>query len=189
MKSLHKLAIGVALVAGMGGLIYAGPSGTDDTDSGSTVTTGGSKTAQMSPEEMLAAGQQMDEHMHADLRHVTQLHEKAAKEKDIIKLDCINTELVPMKGQVNLGDNEEHALEQAIQSGDESSRYADYAEELESENKVKDERDAADACVGEPLSYVGSTDVEVTGPTNPLIPGDSNWGSGIEPPGYRTPFD
>jgi hypothetical protein len=189
MKSLHKLAFGVALVAGMGGLIYAGPGGSEDPDNGSTVTTSGSKAAQISPEEMLASGKQLVESMHSSLRHVTQLHEKAAKEHDIIKLDCINTELVPMKGQVNLGDAQEHALEQAIQGGDESGRYADYSDEVESEGKVRDEREAADACVGDALTYIGSTDVQVTGPANPLLPGDGDFGSGIEPPTYRTPFD
>jgi hypothetical protein len=190
MKSLHKVAIGVALVAGMGGLIYAGPGDVDDTDSSSTVTTTGNKSAQLSPGEMIASADQLMGQMHSSLRHVTQLHQKAAKDKDIIKLNCINDKLMPMKGEVNLADANRHALDQAINAGDDSARYASYSDLTISGDKVKDLRDAADACVGDALTYVGSTDVQVTGPANPLLPGDDNWGgSGIEPPGYRTPFD
>jgi hypothetical protein len=190
MKSLHKVAIGVALVAGMGGLIYAGPGGLDDSDSGSTVLTSGTKSAQMSPEEMIVSADQLMGQMHTSLRHVTQLHEKAGKEKDIIKLNCVNDKLMPMKGEVNLADANRHALDQAINAGDDSGRYASYSDLTVSGDKVKDLRDAADACVGDALTYIGSTDVQVTGPGNPLLPGDGEFGAGgIEPPTYRTPFD
>ncbi|HTJ45203.1 MAG TPA: hypothetical protein VL463_24020 [Kofleriaceae bacterium] len=149
----------------------------------------GGKTATLSPAEMTVSADEIVGNMHGMLRHVTQLREKAEKEKDIIKLNCVNDKLMPMKAQVNLGDASRRSLDQLISAGDDKGRYAAYADLTISQDKVKDLRDEADACVGDALTYVGKTDVQVTGPDNPLVPGDDGFGEGIEPPVYRTPFD
>ena len=189
MKSLHKLLLGGFLIAATGSLIAAAPGGIDE-DAGDSVSIPGGKGAQLSPAEMTASSDSMMRYLNGSLRHVTQLHEKAQREKDIIRLNCVNDKLVPLKGQVNVAEASRHALDQAIGNGDESGRYATYADLVESYDKGKELRDAADACVGDALTYVGSTDVQVTGPLNPVVPGNEGiFGGGIEPPAYKTPFD
>lgn len=187
MISLNKFLAGALMVGAMGGLIYAQPSGDLSSDDDLTVTAGGSKQAQMSPADMLASADDLVNSMHADLRHVTQLRDKAAAEKDIIKLNCINDKLMPMKAEVNLGDHARRDLDDAISHED--ARYAVYADVVKRNNRAKDLREQADACVGDALTYVGKTDVQVTGPDNPLLPPTSGFGNEVEPPGYRTPFD
>jgi len=187
MKSLHKLLIGTLLLAGTGSLIYAGPD--DGLGGDTTVTASGTKQAEMSPAEMTTVGDELITGMHGMLRHVMQLREKAAKDKDIIKLNCVNDKLMPMKAQVNLADASRRILDQMIGANDEKGRYAAYGDLVVSNDKVKDLRDEADACIGDALTYVGKTEVQVTGPNNPLLPGDGTFGEGIEPPVYKTPFD
>lgn len=188
MKLLAKLTLGALLVGGTGSLIYAAP-GDDALGTDTSITTSGTKQAVLSAEDMLVSSHEMIMTMHSQLRHVTQLRDKAAAEKDIIKLNCVNDKLMPMKAQVNLAEGSARQLEQTVSASDEQGRYASYSELTISNDKVKDLRDEADACVGDALTYVGKTDVQVTGPDNPLLPGDNTFGEGIEPPGYRTPFD
>jgi hypothetical protein len=187
MKSLTKILLGAVLTAGTGSLIYAAPG--DDVSVDATITTPAAKQANMSPEEMTASSEELIVNMHGMLRHVTQLHEKASKDKDIIKLNCVNDKLIPLKAQVNLADETRHMIEIAIGNSDDKGRYDAYADLVTDFDKSKDLRDEADACVGDALTYIGQTDVQVTGPNNPIVPGDGVFDPGIEPPTYRTPFD
>ncbi len=186
MKSLHKLIVGAALIGGSATLIYAGPD--DGSSADVSITTPTSKTAMLSPAEMTVSANELMNSMSGMLRHVAQLREKASKEKDIIKLNCVNDKLMPMKAQVNLAESARVQLDQSIGANDDAGRYAAYADVTISNDKVKDLRDQADACVGDALSYIGVTDVQVTGPDHPLLPGEGPT-EGIEPPTYRSPFD
>jgi hypothetical protein len=188
MKFLSKLAIGSLIVGASASLIYAAP-GDDDSTTDVTISAQGAKQANLSPEEMTTSSNELMANMRSMLRHVTQLHEKASKDKDIIKLNCVNDKLMPLKAQVNLAEASHHSIEIAISSSDDKGRYDAYAELIIDHDKVKDLRDEADACVGDALTYIGKTDVQVTGPTNPIVPGDGVFDPGIEPPTYRTPFD
>jgi len=187
MKSFRKFVIGALLVGATGTILYAAPGDSTD-DDGGTVTAPAGKQANLSPEEMRIAGQEMSKSIHSMLRHVTQLREKAIKEKDIIKLNCINDKLMPMKAQVNLADAKSRQLDDAVQSDDEAGRYNAYSDLTTSHEKVRNLRDEADACVGEPLTFTGETQVDWTGPENPLEPTENPWDPGLEPPSYRTPW-
>jgi hypothetical protein len=187
MRSLHKLLVSGLLIGGTATLIYAAPD--DGVSAEVSITTPSGKMAQLSPAEMTIAADDLMTGMQGMLRHVQQLREKAAKEKDIIKLNCVNDKLMPMKAQVNLAEASRRQLDDMINAGDDKGRYASYSDLIASNDKVKDLRDEADACVGESLTYVGKTEVSVTGPDNPLIPGEDGFGQGIEPPTYRSPFD
>jgi hypothetical protein len=188
MKSLRKVLLGTLFIAATGSLLNAAPG--DPAPGGDVVTESGTKQAEMTSAEMVGAADELVNGMHGMLRHVMQLREKASKEKDIIKLNCVNDKLVPMKAQVNLADASRRVLDQVIGANDDKGRYATYGDLVVSNDKVKELRDEADACVGDSLTYVGKTDVQVTGPDHPLLPGeDTGFGNGIEPPVYKTPFD
>ena len=187
MKLLRYLAFSGLTVAAMGTLIYATPDDFDPTDT-STTTVSATKMGQMSPTEMTVQADTIMTDVRSMLRHVTQLAEKARRDKDIIKLNCVNDKLVPMKGEVNLAETTRHVLEEAISSTDEGARYASYTDLTIRHDKIKDLRDQADACVGDALTYIGKTDVTVTGPSGPLYPPESG-GQEVEPPTYRSPFD
>jgi hypothetical protein len=190
MKSLLKFGVGGLLIAGMGSLIYAAPGDDDNGVSADvSITTPGAKQMQLSPAEMTMASDEAIENVRGMLRHVTQLREKAQREKDIIKLNCVNDKLVLLKGTANIAEEDHHAVEIAISNSDEKGRYTAYGDLIVNHDKAKDLRDAADACVGDALTYIGKTDVQVTGPSNPIVPGDHVFDPGIEPPTYRTPWD
>ena len=188
MKSLHKLVIGGMLaLAGSGGLIYAAP-GDPGEEAGDYTISSGAKVATLSPADMVTSGNEMMNNILSMLRHVTQLREKAEKEKDIIKLNCINDKLMPLKATANVADRQRKWLDDAIGASNDKDRFSAFADLTISHDKAKDLRDGADACVGDALTYIGKTDVQVTGPENPLLPGDG-FGEGVEPPTYRSPFD
>ena len=187
MKSLRNLIIG-GLLLGATGLLYAAPDDLYGTDGTTVTTSSATKMGQLSPADMTSNADVFMNDMHQMLRHVTQLREKAQRDKDILKLNCVNDKLIPLKAEVNLADTTRHALEQAISSNDQQGSYAAYVDLTLRHDKVKDLRDQADACVGEALTYVGATTVVVSGPTNPLEPVEPG-GTEVEPPTYRSPFD
>ena len=46
-------------------------------------------------------------------RYVKHLQEQARKDRDVIKLNCVNDKLVQMKPQMNMNDTARNALEQS----------------------------------------------------------------------------
>ena len=194
MKSLRKgLAIAAAMMLS-GTLLHAQPAPTpapapaDEDEAGATIAS--EQQAKLTPPEMQQKSREYEEQNRGHLRHVEQLRMTARKQKDVIKLNCVNDKYLQIKALLNIVDAANVNLEVAIMGKDEDARYHEFTKITISSEKVRALRDEADGCVGEELTYLGDTVVQVNQPEIPDDPTrDSPFEDDIEPPAYASPFD
>ena len=149
------------------------------------------KEAQVSPEEMERKSREIGEGAERAGKRVEGLKNEARKQKDVIKLNCINDKLLQMKQLLNILEDGLSKLSLAIASGDEGERYHRYTVVRISGEKINRLRDEAEACVGDEISYLGPLSIDVDSPDVPDDPTDGRpWDDHpIEPPGYASPFE
>lgn len=146
------------------------------------------------PAEMRVRTEQIRKDIDADHKHVLHLQALARKEKDVIKLTCINDKLVQMKAQMNLFDNSVLALEASINNTDDSPRTI-FAEVEKAGSDIKKLRSDADVCAGELEMYKqeSKSDVqrpELDDPTDgdPFHDPEQVGEPEVDQPGYATPY-
>lgn len=180
MKFLAKIALITAATSA--GAILAAPNG------GGFISpsgTGGiSVSANMSFEDMLSRSSTITKQIHGDYQHVEHLRAIARREKDVIKLNCVNDKLVEIKPQMNIADRVAGELASSREAGDRRSAFESV---LSAGDNIRRLREAADQCVGEKLLVTESSN-EYTHPDIPEQPGGTVNGE-IEPPAYASPFD
>lgn len=149
------------------------------------------KEAQISPAQMEQSAKEIGERSTADEKRVEALKAEARKQKDVIKLNCINDKLLQIKQLLNILEDGLSKLSLAIASGDEGERYHRYTVIKIAGEKIAGLRDEAEACVGEEISYLGPLSLNVDEPDVPDDPTvEDPWDNGpIDPPGYASPFD
>jgi hypothetical protein len=147
--------------------------------------------AKISVEEMRIQVTSLTSQAAADAQHVEQLRLTARKQKDVIKLNCINDKLLQIKQLLNILEEGLSKLSLAIAGGDDGERYHRYTVIKISGEKIGVLRDEAEACVGEEISYLGPLSVNVDEPEVPDDPTDDTpWDTTpIDPPGYASPFE
>lgn len=179
MKLLAK--VGVFSMLGIA-LSYGQPAGTDDAAKPVVKA-----EANLSFADMLSQAQAVREQILADFRHVKYLQETARKDKDVIKLNCVNDKLVQMKPQMNISDTAQASLAAAGEAGGE--RASLFAEVTISGENIRRLREEADQCIGEPTLATESQS-GFTGPAAPDSPyTEEPFDTGIEPPGYASPYN
>lgn len=149
------------------------------------------KEAEISPDEMERTGREVSAQAERDEKRVEQLKAEARKQKDVIKLNCINDKLLQIKQLLNILEEGTSKLALAIADGDHGERYHRYTVIKISGEKIGGLRDEAEACVGEEISYLGPLAVNVDQPDVPDDPTDDvPWNpTPIDPPGYASPFE
>ncbi len=93
--------------------------------------------------------------------HVNKMAGKARSDKDIIKLNCVNDKLIQIKGHLNLAERGSDSLKVATQRRDDGARNHEFAKLTITYQKVVVLGQEAEACIGEDISFVGATKVEV----------------------------
>ena len=133
--------------------------------------------------------QRLRDQIRADGRHIQHLQQIARKEKDVIKLNCVNDKLVQVKPQMNILDLNAGQLEGAA----DAERMASYEAITEAAEAVRRLREEADQCIGEPIQTGGDSSNTFTSPDVPDDPtkgGPAGFdGGSIEAPGYASPFN
>lgn len=170
MKALRKFGFVLAVVF-IGGQLYAQPTPAPDRSAA---------TSAEAREQVEAAQAQVKE----DNRHVLRLQALARREKDVIKLSCVNDSMVRIKAQTNIFEDKVALFEATPEGGDWSSTFAEVTSSADS---VRKSRDDADRCVGdielsESESTYGAPEL-VDDPTQ--VP---PYSAVIEPPAYASPF-
>ncbi|CAN5720979.1 hypothetical protein BH11MYX1_BH11MYX1_01000 [soil metagenome] len=143
----------------------------------------------MSNVDMNISVAQIDTRLEADSQQMIHLQEVAKKQKDVIKLNCVNDRLVQAKAQRNIADDLHSQLTAAIQknSDDREGLYRQYVATSEA---LKELREQAKACVGETELFKQESGVTVDAPLTPDDPTIMSPSSDpVEPPGYASPFD
>jgi len=168
MKLLAKTCL-LGVCAGLGATaLYAQPGGA--VRSANTV-------------EMMSRAQVLRETAGQDLQHTIQLQSLARRQKDVIKLNCVNDKLVQIKPQVNIMDR----AQIEFSAGNPGAAWQAITSAA---NNVHRLREQADECVGEGgLGPSSSNGFEApTVPDDPYNDGPGTWGTVVEPPAYASPF-
>jgi hypothetical protein len=124
------------------------------------------------------------------LRHIVQLQEVARREKDVIKLNCVNDKLLQIKQLVNIGEANKTNLDEAIARDDESGRYDFYSNITIANDQVSTLGAEAEQCIGQDLSFLGPTDTTVEGgnePDDPTVSEEPDFPE-VEQPPVASPF-
>jgi len=104
------------------------------------------------------------------LKRVVQLQGIARKQKDVIKLNCVNDKLLQIKQLVNIGEANKTNLDEAIARDDESGRYDFYSNITIANDQVQTLGAEAEQCIGQDLSFLGPTETTVEGGNEPDDP-------------------
>lgn len=123
-----------------------------------------------------------------DTQHMRYLQDVARKEKDVVKLTCVNDKLIELKPQQNMFQN---ATQQfgLLKDGTAEAARPSYDEASATAASIKDLRGATEACVGVPELYKQESDVTVEHPDFPDDPTTTDpFTPEIEPPAYASPF-
>jgi hypothetical protein len=110
---------------------------------------------------MVTQGQEYFRAMNDTLKHIQLLEETAVRQKDIIKLNCVKDKLVQGKVNMNIAEQAMTALQENIARADEGGRTHEFTRLTIVNQKVLVLGAEAENCIGEDLSFVGATRVDV----------------------------
>jgi hypothetical protein len=175
VKNLSKLIIGTVLASTT---VFAQPNtppgatpdGTREVD----LSVGQKPT--LTTEEMISQSKEYQQGMGQVLKRIQMLQETARKQKDIIKLNCVQDKLVQTKVNVSIADQAMTSLQENVARADEGGRTHEFTRLTIINQKVTVLGAEAENCVGEDLSFVGATrvdlDIDPNIPqTDPTVPG------------------
>jgi hypothetical protein len=159
----------IALLGGTGAL-----ASTDAVDAGIDFR----KSITLSPQETMTQSKDYYKKMQETQRRVQQLQSKAKKDKDMVKLNCVNDKLTQLNGHLTVSDQAMSSLSLDIAKGDDTARQHEFTRMTILYQKVVTLGTEAEQCIGEDVSYVGATTVNVeidpsippTDPTEPELP-------------------
>ncbi len=181
MKRLTKASILAGLV--VAGQLYAQPVSVPAKQERVEAPT--KAATELTATEMLSSGNKLKEQVRSDTQQVQHLQIVARREKDVLKLSCVNDKYVKLKAEANLVDTALGEL-----TGSQGQSRPAFAAATQHTQNVAKLREEAQACVGEPeLGEKSSNDY-----SHPDIPDDPTSGGmpfeegAVEPPGYASPY-
>jgi hypothetical protein len=104
------------------------------------------------------------------LRHMTQLQEVARREKDVIKLNCVNDKILQLKQLRNIAEQANTDMQEAAGRADEESRRHHEGRIAIAQQQAEALDSEAENCIGEELTFLGPTTVTVFEPEMPDDP-------------------
>ena len=192
MKRLQKTAFPMITAMLLAGHLYAQPAGTVDLDANAKVTVKAGPV--LSPEDMKKQAQDLRNQVRADIQHVQALQAKARKEKDIIKLTCVNDKFIKLKAEANIFDLAHRELDRRARHDrrwmelGQVPASAVFARVTVGASDVRKVREEADTCIGEQnLGKESENDF-----SGPEIVDDPTLGLpfdiDVEPPAFASPY-
>lgn len=116
-----------------------------------------------------------------DTQTVIMLQRQARKDKDVVRLTCINDKLLQIKALRNVFDQ----IRAAVEAQEKSE---DYGQLLSTASNVRQLREQAQVCAGE-AQYVSDMQTGYTSPDIPDDPSKDLFPNGPEQPGYASPYN
>ncbi len=129
-----------------------------------------SKRATLTSQEMVAQAKEYRRQMVETQKRVLYLQTKAKKDKDIVKLLCVEDKLAGLRGHVAVGELTMNTLDSAVQHNDEEGRAHMFTRLTILHQKVIVLGNEAEQCIGEDINYVGATRVDLE--VDPGVPPD-----------------
>jgi len=188
MKSVKNGALAVVAALAIGGQLYAQPADPDGLAQAPGTGDPASPSRRLSAAEMVTRATELEAQIKVDSQHVQHLQAMARKEKDVIRLSCVNDKMVRVKAGANIFDGSNRDLAGAL---DRDERFTYFDSVLKAADDVHKAREEADRCAGE-VELESESKSTFTGPDivdDPTsgLPFDEP-GTLIEPPGYASPF-
>ncbi|HVV51792.1 MAG TPA: hypothetical protein VHO06_19140 [Polyangia bacterium] len=122
----------------------------------------------LTPVEMTNQAKEYFKGMGDVLKRIQTLQDQAKREKDIIRLNCVTDKLVQARVNVNIAEQSMATLQESIARNDEGEETHDFTRLTIVNQKVTVLGAEAENCIGEDLSFVGATRVDVE--VDPNIP-------------------
>jgi len=129
-----------------------------------------SKRANISPHDMQQQAAADLDKMRAALTRIVALQEVGRKQKDVIKLNCVNDKLLQVKQLLNIAEEASTNLSEAIARNDEESRYHEFSRITISAQQVSVLMTEAEDCLGSWDLLPGAAQIEVSEPEQPDDP-------------------
>lgn len=163
MRTFQTYSIAVAMAAAIigGGQLLAQPAGGDAAKEPAAAA---QPMTEMSPQEMLAESERRIQEMQTVLTRAVAVQQVARKQKDVIRLNCVNDKLLQIKQLLNIAEAARNDLVEAVAADNGEEGQHQYSQVSISYEKVNVLREEAEACVGEELVFLGPTSVEVDAP-------------------------
>jgi hypothetical protein len=165
---LLKRLIGLALLLAGGTLLAQPNAPTSPADA-------------MGSADMQAAIIAGDKDIVRDTGTVIALQLRARKDKDVVRLTCINDKLLQIKALRNIFD-------QLRVSFEASGKQEDFSQIVSTQANVRQLREQAQICAGE-TQFVSDTQTGYSGPDIPDDPSKDLFPTGPEQPGYASPYN
>jgi hypothetical protein len=122
----------------------------------------------LTPEEMVNQSREYAKSMADVLKRIQTLQDQAKREKDIIRLNCVTDKLVQARVNVNIGEQSMATMQESIARNDQGEQTHEFTRLTIVNQKVTVLGAEAENCIGEDLSFVGATRVDVE--VDPNIP-------------------
>lgn len=196
-------SIAAAALAG-GGILYAQPADPPPAPAPAPapaepdLSLPAEKEVTLSVQQMTETSERLIREMEANHRSTLELQAAAKQAKDVIKLNCVNENLLAVKQLLNIADEAKTDFTEAKIRGDRGEQVHEFSQITIAAEKSKQARDEASACIGEELHFVGKNDLEVKGPPVRHDPtddpdlgqafGDDPFSTSLEDPAYASPF-
>jgi hypothetical protein len=123
----------------------------------------------ISDKEKLSQAAAMLDRLQGILKDVLKSLEAARREKDVVKLNCVNEKLTQIKGLLRVADQSNVALQEAVAKGDEDSAQHEFAKINIAKQRADQLRADAEQCIGQ-LAYVVDERTVVTVETPEDLP-------------------
>ena len=128
------------------------------------------KAAALSPGETVKQAREYKQKMGETKGRIDKLLDRANKQKDVIKINCLQDKSIQVKGHISVADQSLGALDGAVQRSDDGARQHEFMRLTILFQKVVVLGTEAENCIGEDVSYVGDTKVQVD--VDPNIPSE-----------------
>jgi len=176
LNSKTWIALLAAPVLLAGGISLAGNHAASPMLAADTNDPSSGDLSKISPQDALVRSKQMTAAMATTEGRVSALAKRAEGKKDMVMVNCVSDKLMQVRGYTAVGSSAAAGLEAAIARGDEGGRAHQLDRQVIVYQKVLVIGTEAEGCVGEDVSYVGATRVEVEidpniPQTDPTIPG------------------
>jgi len=133
----------------------------------------------LTPEEMVNQAKEYAKSMNEVLKRIQTLQDQAKRDKDIIRLNCVTDKVVQVRVNISIAEQSMASLQEANMRNDDGERTHEFTRLTIVNQKVQVLGAEAENCIGEDLSFVGATRVEVEidpnipqyDPTQPPAPG------------------
>jgi hypothetical protein len=122
----------------------------------------------LTPAEMVNQSKEYFKGMADVLKRIATLQDQAKREKDIIRLNCVTDKLVQARVNINIAEQSMASMQESAARNDEGAETHEFTRITIVNQKVTVLGAEAENCIGEDLSFVGSTRVDVE--VDPNIP-------------------